>query len=530
MKEQLSEIWNRLDTRQRRTMALVGGLTVVMLIVVLTRSFQTEWALLYGNLDSESANALVEELKSEKIPYKLTRQGTAIMVNKKQLYGLRLQLASQRLPMGGGVGFEIFDRTSLPGTEFANNINLQRALQGELSRSINCLSEVVASRVHLVMSKESLYGESTNAAASVVLTLEPARHLSQRQVQGLVYLIASSVPMLEPQDVTIIDSSGNILSSGTDAGETTGQLTSAQLEMTARFEGSLRQRLQSMLDAVIGQYKSIVSVGAELNFDTEQVQSEIYSEPTGDNSGLKSAHVTEESYTGTSGPQGAVAGITANLGDRFVSGGTDSGGKYSSREETKEYELSRQIIEKTTASGGIKRLTIGVIVDEELDASKVSQVKGIICAACGYDEQRGDQIVIERMPIAAKKVAEEARKEAEVTSEAQKHEQLISTIAHYGSGVAMVLVLGAVVLTIWRQVRGAVAQLPPKTVAQVPALTEGKATEQDIVEIAGSVPEEGEQVEVVATNKLVDAVRDLTHERPDTVAHQIEQLVADNEE
>ncbi len=528
MKNQLSEIWNRLNSRQRRMMVAVGVLTVVMLGFVLRQSLQPDWVLLYGGLQAETASAITSELQAESISYKLARQGTAVMVERDQLYELRLQLANKGLPGSSGVGFEIFDRTSLPGTQFSNQVNLQRALQGELSRSINCIGEVMASRVHLVLPKDSLYGESTEASASVVLTLRPGTQLAHPQVQGLVNLLAAAVEGLKPQAVTVVDAGGNILSGGLGGGEGAGQMTAAQLATKQEFEENVRQRLQSMLDAVIGQHKAIVRVQAELSFDTEHVQSEVYSEPEGTNAGLTSAHTVEETYEGSSKPTGVAAELAANIGAGVSSGSGSGGGKYLSREETRKYELSKQIIERTTAAGQLKRLTIAAIVDKDLAQSAVSQVREVLEAASGYDETRGDKLVIQSMDIAAKQVAEESEKEAEEAAAAQKRQQQFSTIAHYGSGLAGVVVLGAAILIGSRQVRSAlgIAAQQPQKAPELPEdakqLGEAPAEVVESAEITQE-PAERERTQADASSEqLTEVVRKIADERPEAVVKQLE--------
>ena len=248
---------------------------------------------------------------------------------------MRLQLANKGLPGNGGIGFEIFDHQSLPGTAFSNTVNLQRALQGELSRSINCVDEIVASRVHLVLPKDSLYGNESKASASVVVTLRPGATLSQGQIQGLTNLVAYAVEGLEPGQVTIVDQGGNMLSAGGDGTEGAGAGATWQLETRREFEEGLRSRLQSMLDAVVGENKAIVRVQADINFDTEQIQSEIVSEPEGENGGLKSDHIVEETYAGSNKPAGLAAGVSANTEDALLAGARGGGGQYLSREQTR---------------------------------------------------------------------------------------------------------------------------------------------------------------------------------------------------
>lgn len=534
MKDQISEIWARFDTRQRCTIVALGLLTLVMLGLVVRRSMQPDWVLLYGGLQPESAASIVEELRSRNIPYSLARQGTAVMVERTRLYELRLELAGKGLPSSSGIGFEIFDRTSLPGTEFSNQVNMQRALQGELSRSINCIEEVVASRVHLVLPKESLYADDMEASASVVLSLRPGAQLAQRQVRGLVNLVAAAVEGLKSETVVVIDASGNIISSGGEDGFGRGQMTTAQLETTHAFEENLRQKLQSMLDAVMGPHKAIVRVQAELSFDTEQVQSEKYTEPPGGNKGLTSAHIAEESYEGGG-----------------MSGRPSAAGKHLSREETRKYELSREVVEKTIAAGKLKRLTVAAIVDEETASADAAKVRELLEAASGYDESRGDKLVIETMAIAAIKIAEESEKEAEEAAAAQRRQQQFGMMANYGSGLAAFIVLGAAIFLGSRQVRNAVAavavstEAPPDRAA-APSQQQGDASSVPQLPASSRQPRDPAdtpEADAVDEDALLDAARaarlsneDLTQivrkmatERPEVVVKQLERWLAGGE-
>ncbi len=532
-KEQLTQIWNRFDGKQRWTLAALAAVTVGMLIFVGVRSAQPEWVLLYGGLEADTASQIVERLRAEKIPYKLDRQGTAVMVEKPRLYELRLQLASMGLPANSGMGFELFDRSSLPGTEFANQINLQRALQGELSRSVNCIDEVLSSRVHLVLPEESLYGKDTEASSSVVLTLKPGQKLNSGQVQGIVNLIASAVRGLEPEAVTVLDSAGTVLSSGVDDIASTIGMSSSQLDIKRQFEEDLRLHLQSMLDSAIGQNKAIVRVQADLNFDTEQVQSEIYSEPDGANGGLKSDHIVEETYDGPRRASGIAGGISANIGAGAGEAAAATGGKYMSRDQNREYELSREVTERTKAAGDLKRLCIAAIVDEELDMASVQKVRDVLEAASGYNEMRGDLLSIQSLPIAARKVAEASQKEAEEAAMAEKRGDQIAMFTRYGSGVAVFLMLAAIIMVSMRQMRRALTEMPESTGAQagvvdlnipeLPALPAEAAEVQDVVEIADAdsskrLPPEGPS----SPEELAEMLQALATESPEVIARQLQ--------
>lgn len=537
MKRQPLELWDQFDTRQQRAIILVGVLALVMVVVIIWRSFRADWALLYGGLDAETAGSLVRELKDRGVAYRLEQQGTAVMVHEDQLYELRLQLASEGLPARGGVGFEIFDRSSLPGTEFSNQVNLQRALQGELSSSMNCLEEVAASRVHLVMPEESLFSEPTEeASASVVLTLEQGRRLSQQQVQALVHLVAASVAGLEPQGVTIVDTRGSVLASGEK--EPGRALSADQLEITGEFERNVTEGLQSMLDAAIGQHKSVVQVQAELNFDSEQRRSELYTGPDGQPAGLKSEHITEETYDSNPEQTGGEAGVSANIFG--TQAGRDNGqGKYLSREQSREYELSKEVVEKTIGGSSISRMSVAVVVDESIEEQNLRGVEQLVAAACGCDESRGDEVVVERMPLAAKKVAEEAVKEAEAARKSRSRQKLFTLLARYGSTLAMVIVFGAVMLVVSRRMKPMVAdgaepdaqKMPEAPDEDQPALGDGPDSVEEAVDIGQQLEITGDEESTEqepSDEELIETVRTMTRDRLESVAQHIEEMVRGN--
>ncbi len=214
----------------------------------------------------EEAGEIITYLKAQKIPYRISENGTGILVPHDKVYESRLALASQGLPQGGGVGFEVFDNTKIGMTEFVQNVNYQRALQGELSRTINRIAEVESSRVHIVMPEKSLFIEQEEpATASVVVKLRRGQWLNQEQVKGIVHLVSSSVSRLKPDNVTVVDTSGKMLAGFSDRTEVT-RLSSDQLEYQANLERNLETRIKSMLEKALGRGKAIVRLSCSLDF------------------------------------------------------------------------------------------------------------------------------------------------------------------------------------------------------------------------------------------------------------------------
>ena len=241
--------------------AVVGG-SIVGISFIQKESYNT----LFSGLSPEDASMVVAKLKEQKIPYKLGMGGTAIYVPSEKVYDVRLLLVSQNsLPGSGGVGFELFDKTNYGMTEFMQNVNYKRAIQGELVRTINQMPEVKGSRVHLAIPEKSLFTDrEKEVTASVFLKLKPGKSLSKDQITGIVHLTAGSIEGLKPENVVVVDSSGKILYKNGDANSPMA-LSGQQFELQRSVEKKLEDSVQSMLDKFIPASQSIVRASVELN-------------------------------------------------------------------------------------------------------------------------------------------------------------------------------------------------------------------------------------------------------------------------
>jgi len=255
--------------------AVVAGI-IVGGVVVGNWVKSVNYSILYSDLEPAEAGEVVNQLTEQNVSYKLTNGGTTIMVSSDDVYKVRISLASQGLPRSGNIGYAIFDKSNLGMTEFLQNLNFRRALEGELMKTIMQLSDVQAARVHIVMPKDRLFKEDKQeATASIVLKLRTPGGLSKSQMAGITHLVASSVEGLKPQNVSIIDYNGELLSSQNGSDPLAG-LTSSQLDVRKNVEQYLEKKAQSMLDGVIGQGRSIVRVTAELDFQQVEKTNEIY--------------------------------------------------------------------------------------------------------------------------------------------------------------------------------------------------------------------------------------------------------------
>ena len=398
---------------QKVTLALGISLLVGTVVAVVLWSIRPNYQVLFSRLNPEDAAKIVETLKQEKIPYLLQASGTVISVPDDKVYDLRLSLASDGIPQGGGVGFEIFDNTPMGTTEFVQRLNYQRALQGELSRTIAEFEAVAQARVHIVTPKGSLFVEEEKpATASVVLRLRPGQRLSKRQIDGVVRLVSSAVEGLEPGNITVVDVEGGVLYKGHRSDSEVG-LTNSQLEHQSSLEASLERRIQEMLERVVGDGRAVVRVTAEVDYRRITTSEETY-DP--DSSVIRSEQRQQEtSAGGTSMPEGAPE-------EKYQFGETVGQGMVSNNSSKKEnevinYEINRVSRQTVAAVGDIKRLSAAVVIDGKYQTTEdangntsqtyvprsqeeMKRLVDVVKTAMGYDSARGDQVEVTNLPFA----------------------------------------------------------------------------------------------------------------------------------
>ena len=398
-----------ISTAKLIAMAVLVGGTIAGLAFLLSWSETSDLHPLYSNLTPEDAAGIVAKLKENQIPYQLTADGAGLSIPYDQIYETRLEMAAQGLPRGAGIGFEVFDETKLGMTEFAQNVNYQRALQGELSRTINTLTEVESSRVHIVMHARTLFIEEEEpATASVILKLRPGKYLSKDQIQGIVHLVSSSVSRLKPEDVTVVDNSGKMLA-GMQEKETVNQITSDQLLFQEKKERLLENRVKTMLERVLGQDKAIVRASCLLNFTQEEQTEEIY---LPDHSVVRSEQGSSSVSTDEAEMAAGIPGLQANLSTGAAEGGYNN----QKQQFTKNWEVGKRTSRQVLPIGSILRLSVAVVVDgtyqapEEgaegeapryvpRSAEEMVKFENIVKSAVAYDETRGDHIEVVNIPF-----------------------------------------------------------------------------------------------------------------------------------
>ena len=422
----MGERFQALPATQRM---LIPALVVALLLALGFLFFvqgQEDYGVLFTNLSPEDAGGIVTKLKAKKVPYRLEGNGTAILVPKSEMYELRLTLASEGFPKGGGVGFEIFDRQELGVTDFVQHLNYQRALQGELARTIAGMPEVLEARVHIVAPKESLFLEDQKEpTASVALKLRPGRTLSPGQVESIVNLVASAVAGLHPTQVTVVDLKGRILSKPQDRLGLQG-LSAGQLGLQHQVEEDYEHKVQGLFDKILGPGKSFVRVSTDLDFQKIDLHEETF---TPNKELVRSEQKTvEQTNRGLEGGnpearfnlnQGTITPPPPGKGPPPLTAPTPpklpQGGSGSERiAELRNFEINRVIRQVVDSPGKIKRLSLAVVVDgiyqdkgnkfSPRSPEEVRQFANLAKKAVGFNAERGDQLEISCVPLAVQAV------------------------------------------------------------------------------------------------------------------------------
>ena len=394
------------------------------LVYVSKLATEPDYTVLYSDLAPSDAGAVIERLKEMKTKYKL--DGDTISVSPPDsVHELRISLASEGLPKTGTVGFELFDGTNFATTTMGELVKKQRALQGELERTIMSLDSVLSARVHISQPEKTIFAkQAQEAGASVLLKIRPGSELDKKQIRGIANFVANGVEGLKPENVTIIDVYGNLLTPKDDEGDELGA-DATRLTYTREVEKSYAQRIETMLAKVLGPGKVVARVTADLDFSSNEREEESF-DPGGQVT--RSERVVEEGVGGGTA-RGGVPGVAANLSNdpNLLSAPGGSSESNSRRENVKNFEVSRAIVKSSQAKGKLLRLSAAVLVDgkyedvplstngsvvedavaaprtekvfKSLSPETLAQVEGIVKSAIGFDSARGDVVTVENIPF-----------------------------------------------------------------------------------------------------------------------------------
>ncbi|MDI6799978.1 MAG: flagellar basal-body MS-ring/collar protein FliF [Actinomycetota bacterium] len=435
--EQIRMAWRKLNLNQKLVFVITIFSFTLGLIALSYWAVRPSYSVLFSNLSSDDAASIVSVLKEQSIPYRL-KGASVIEVPAGQVYDARLTVATEGLPSGGGVGFEIFDQSSLGTSEFNQKVNLRRAIEGELARTISGLSEIEGARVHIVVPEESLYEEDEEpSTASVVLKTRAAAKISANQVRAVVHLVASSVEGLKPENITILDDQGNLLSEATGDASTllASGMTQNQLEAQVAYESKLEKSIQTMLEKFLGKGKSVVRVSAELDFMEKTVESEIYEQ--GDTPILRSESSVKEKYAGEGSVPAGTPGVDST-NPTYPTTQTGGTSEYSKTDSTKNYEVTKHLQQEIDPPGEIMKLSIAVVLDSTTtDRVQPGTVEEAISAAAGLDTDRGDILTVSTVPFDTTQAEQDAAELEEFMSR-ERTNNIIRMVA-----LALFFLLGA---------------------------------------------------------------------------------------
>jgi len=393
LQQQFLTYWKKQSPGKQITLAALL-LSVLILTPVLVNWANTpSYSVAYSGLSEEDAAQIVQKLDENNITYQLKNSGT-IEVPSDQVYSTRLLMAREGLPQSSTVGYELFSGSSMLGmTEFTQKVNYQRAVEGELERTIGSLEAVEAVRVHLVIPEKSLLtAQQTLATASVTIQVASGQLLDDSQVRAVTHLVASSVEGLQPESVVVVDSEGNLLASGTSSdSEMNMAAKDDQRAIENAYALEVQRRVQTLLDKILGPNRSIVQATVEMDWTQREVTSNTYA-PT--EVAIRSSQVINESST-SGDAAGGVPGAASNLPTPVATTTGDGSSSYQRSEETLNYEVSQVQSHEIIAPGQVARISVSVMVDGITDQAQMDIIKSAVQVAAGIDSTRGDQIVVE---------------------------------------------------------------------------------------------------------------------------------------
>ncbi|MCI4399470.1 MAG: flagellar M-ring protein FliF [Campylobacteraceae bacterium] len=547
---QLSELLKKLNTKQK--VVIVSTLVAVVALVAFLVIFNTGpkksddgYKVMFEGINPKDAGLIVAELDKQKVPYKIPRDGV-IEVPEDKVNKLRLDVAAMGLPKDSRVGFELFDKQEFGATDFDQQVKYNRALEGELSKTIESINAVSKAVVHIAKPKESVFAEKdTLPTASVVITLKPNMVLTPKQIMGIKNLVAAGVTKLTPENVKIVNENGDLLGSD-DEDTVAGEAAKQQMKYKKDFEKIYEEKITNMLSPVVGGSDRVVAkVTVEFDFSKKETTSESF-DP---NSVVRSEQTSEEKREGFKQPEiGGVPGAVSNIGPVQ---GIESGNpaeKYSKSTGTTNYEISKTVSNVKGEYAAIKRITAAVVVDGKytpdeqkggelkytpLDNAELEKINALVKQAVGFDQKRGDEVSVSNFRFNTGLTG----KPTGVKAALQEYGFIIGPAVEalkYIAAAAILFVLYNKVIAPFAQ---RMMEIPIEDAAQKPKEfvfdeeeledTHGKLAEmrkrvEQQLGISGSLNEESLKYEV-----LLEKIKSAAEEHTEDLASLLESLIAD---
>lgn len=420
---QLTNSYLKLPLVQRILFPLLLIGSVVGIVYVSRWANQADYVVLFSDLSAQDSSAVISKLKEKKIQYQVRGEGSTVAITPPEIvHEIRIELAGEGVPQGGVVGLEIFEAANLGTTTFQEKIKFQRAIQGELERTIGSIRGVHGVRVHVAQPEKSVFSKlGSQPTASVMLQVDPSAELSRKQIRGISNLVAGSVEGLKAENVTIVDSVGNLLTASDETNSESLEGEATRLTYQREVERGYVQRVEQMLGKILGNGKVIARVTADMDFSQIEKEEESF-DPAGQV--VRSLRTIEEG-TAAQAQRGGVPGVVSNLAnDPSLLTAPNSGQSNGNRkEEVKNYEVSRAVSKSSSPRGKLTKLSVAVLVDgtyeslpvaagapagteaqkqfKALDDDTMARIESVVKSAVGFDATRGDSVTVENIPFNA---------------------------------------------------------------------------------------------------------------------------------
>ena len=531
----LQDALGKLSGRNRLALLIGIPLLIAILAATLLWSRDPGYRVLFSGLSDQDGGAILASLQTQKIPYKMTENGGAILVPPDRVHEIRLGLASQGLPRAGNVGFELMDNSRMGLTQFQEQVNYQRALEGELSRSIQSLGAVRSARVHLAIPKPSIFmREQNKPTASVLVQMHPGRVLDRGQVAGIVHLVSSSVPELATSNVSVVDQNGALLSS---SDITASGLDSSQIEYQRAMEQQYTRRIADLLTPIVGSQNVRAQVAIDLDFSRHEQTDEIYKPNTdADKAAIRSRQSSESTEPGNNnngGVPGSLSNSPPGVATAPITGNAptnppattltnNAANQNVKRADTTNYEVDKSVRYVREPVGRIKRISAAVVVNHRvgtvngktvitpLTPEEMAQIKALVSEAVGLNPERRDSVSVINIPF-----NENSTEKPEELAFWQQTE-VIGLAREIG--IALIIAI-AVLYLILGVIRPAVSQLTAPRPIVEPAMPGASFTADEplvVAEAAEALPEDP-----------LERVRNFARENPQVVANVVRQWVND---
>jgi flagellar M-ring protein FliF len=526
----------------RRLLMMLGaaGLAAIMFALWMWGQ-QPEYRVLFSNFSDRDGGAIVAALEQMNVPYRFADGGGAILVPADHVHDARLKLASQGLPKGGNVGFELMENQKLGVSQFLEQVNFQRALEGELARSIQSVGAVASARVHLAFPKASVFvRDRQKPTASVLLNLHPGRTLDPQQTNAIVHLVASSVPDLPTQNVTVVDQHGALLSEVKPSSATAG-LDAAQLKYIQELQRSIVRRIESIVTPIVGEDNVHAEATADVDFSHSEQAAETYKPNQSSDAAAIRSQQTSEMQTPGSTVLGGIPGALSNQPPGPASAPIASpagappvpapvNSNSSRKDATVNYEVDKTIRYVQQPMGGIKRLSVAVVVNHkrEVDESgkvtlrpltdaEKAQITDLVKEAMGFNKERGDSLNVVNSPFAA------PEREPSVDLAIWQQPENVQIAKDSGKYLLIACVLGYLFFAYLRPLLRRIAEdvQSPLRLPAADGQDDSEITEGQLIERKGTQPRNYQ--------KNLEMARQLAKQEPKMVANVVKTWVRGNE-